>query len=201
MEYRSPTSPVATSRRWCWPGGWPATRAADLDEPTRGVDVGASPRSTRSSTSLPPPASPSDGVLRAAEVLGWRTIVMKNRITGELPRRGDRGRHPRAGHGANCPTSRGLQTDLEQPVTIRHVKRRRTPPEPEAIRPVRTPQRQTLQRRTPGDEPRGRAGTEGRRTGLAGVRRAHQRRPGAEPDPARGIVLIARSSPPASRPS
>ena len=38
---RSASCRAATSRRSCWPSGWPPSRVIVLDEPTRGIDVGA----------------------------------------------------------------------------------------------------------------------------------------------------------------
>ena len=82
-------SAAATSKRWCSPSGWrPTPSVLILDEPTRGIDVGAKDEIYRLMTEL---AREGVGIIMISselpEILGMsdRILVMhEGRVTGEL---------------------------------------------------------------------------------------------------------------------
>ena len=84
------TSPAATSRRWSSPSGWlSGPRVVLLDEPTRGIDVGAKVAVYRLMRQL---AAEGKAILMVSselpEVIGMsdRILVMRDgRLAGELP--------------------------------------------------------------------------------------------------------------------
>ena len=87
LDAPSPRCPAATSRRSCWPSGWPPSREVLIvDEPTRGIDVGTKAEVHRLlSDAGRRGRRGADGLLRAA--------------------RGARHGRPRAGH-ARGPAGR-----------------------------------------------------------------------------------------------